>query len=38
MFDKFSLFSRLKINNPKSEISGTGVKKGLKMTLCEWIV
>ena len=34
MFDKFSLFSRLQINNAKCKIAGTGVKKGVKMTLC----
>ena len=33
-FDKFSLFSGRKINNAKCEISGIGVKKGIKMTLC----
>ena len=33
-FDKFSLFSRLQINNAKCEIAGIGVKKGVKMTLC----
>ena len=27
MFDKFSLFSGLKINNAKDEIAGIGVKK-----------
>ena len=32
-FDKFSLFSGLKINNAKCEIAGIGVKKGVKMTL-----
>ena len=34
MFDKFSLFSGLKINNVKSETAGVGVKKGVKMALC----
>ena len=34
MFDKFSLFSRVKINNAKCEIAGIDVKKGIKMTLC----
>ena len=34
MFDKFSLFSGLKINNTKCEIAGIGVKKGVKMALC----
>ena len=33
-FDKFSLFSRLKINNVKCEIAGIGVKKGFEMALC----
>ena len=33
-FDKFSLFSGLKINNTKCGIAGTGVKKGVKMELC----
>ena len=33
-FDKFSLFSGLKINNAKYEIAGTDVKKGVKMALC----
>ena len=33
-FDKFSLFSGLKINNAKCEIAGIGVKKGVKMALC----
>ena len=27
-FEKFSLYSGLKINNAKCEIAGTGVKKG----------
>ena len=35
MFDKFSLFSGLKINNAKCEIAGIGAKKGVKMALCE---
>ena len=34
MFDKFSLFSALKINIAKCKIAGIGVKKGVKMTLC----
>ena len=33
-FDKFSLFSGLKINNTKCGIAGIGVKKGVKMELC----
>ena len=33
-FDKFSVFSGLKINNAKCEICGIGVKKGIKMALC----
>ena len=33
-FDKFSLFSGLKINNAKCEIAGIGVKKGVKMAVC----
>ena len=33
-FDKFSLFSGLKINNAKCEIAGIGVKKRVKMALC----
>ena len=33
-FDKFSVFSGLKINNAKYEIAGTDVKKGVKMALC----
>ena len=33
-FDTFSLLSGVKINNAKCEISGTGVKKGVKMALC----
>ena len=33
-FDKFYLFSGLKINNAKCEIAGIGVKKGVKMALC----
>ena len=33
-FDKFSLFSGVKINNAKFEIGGIGVKKGVKMVLC----
>ena len=32
-FDKFSLFSGCKINRAKCEISGIGVKKGVKMAL-----
>ena len=31
MFDKFSLFSGLKINNAKCELAGTGVKKGVAL-------
>ena len=34
-FEKFSLYSGLKINNAKCEIAGIGVKKGVKTTLCE---
>ena len=34
MFDKFSLFSGLKINITKCKIAGIGVQKGVKMTLC----
>ena len=34
-FDKFSLYSELKIDNAKSEIAGIGVKKGVKMALCD---
>ena len=33
-FDKFSLFSGLKINNAKYEIADIGVKKRVKMALC----
>ena len=33
-FDKFSLFSGLKINNTKCEIAGIDVKKGVKAALC----
>ena len=33
-FDKFSLFSGLKINDANCEIAGIGVKKGVKMALC----
>ena len=33
-FDKFSLFSGLKINYEKCEIGGIGIKKGVKMALC----
>ena len=33
MFDKFSFFSGLKINNAKCEIACISVKKGIKMTL-----
>ena len=33
-FEKFSLYSGLKINNAKCEIAGIGVKKGVKMALC----
>ena len=33
-FDKFSLFSGLKINNVKCEIAGIGIKKEVKMALC----
>ena len=34
MFDKFLLFSGLKINNAKCQIASNGVKKGVKMALC----
>ena len=34
MFDKFPLFSGLKINNAKCEIAGIVVKKGVKMAFC----
>ena len=34
MFDKFSLFSGLKISNAKCEVAGIGVRKGVKMALC----
>ena len=34
-FDKFYLFSGLKINNSNCETAGIGVKKGVKMTVCE---
>ena len=34
-FDKFSLFSGLTINNAKCQIASIGVKKGVKMALCE---
>ena len=34
MFDKFSPFSGLKINNGNSEIAGTSVEKGVTMALC----
>ena len=33
-FDKFCLFSGLKVNNAKCEIAGIGVKKGVNMALC----
>ena len=33
-FDKFYLFSGLKINNTKFEIAGVNVKKGFKLGLC----
>ena len=33
-FDKFYLFSGLKINNTKFQITGIGVKKGVKLGLC----
>ena len=33
-FDKFSLFSGLKINNAKCEIAGIDVRKGIKMAIC----
>ena len=33
-FDKFSLFSGLKINDANCEIAGIGIKKGVKMALC----
>ena len=33
-FDKFSLFSGLKVNYGKCEIAGIGIKKGVKMALC----
>ena len=36
-FDKFSLFSGLKISNAKCEIAGIGVKKGAMMALCGMI-
>ena len=35
MFYKFSLSSDLKINNAKCQIDSIGVKKGVKMALCE---
>ena len=34
MFDKFLLFSGLKISNAKCEIASIGVKKGVKIALC----
>ena len=34
MFDKFCVFSGLKINNAECEIASIGVKKGVKMALC----
>ena len=34
MFDKFSLFSGLKINNKQCEIAVIAVKQGVKMALC----
>ena len=33
-FEKFSLYSGLKISSAKSEIASIGVKKGVKMALC----
>ena len=33
-FEKFSLYSGLKINNAKCEIASIGVKKGAKLALC----
>ena len=33
-FDKFFLFSGLKINNAKCKIAGIALKKGFKMALC----
>ena len=33
-FNKFSLFSGLKINNAKCETAGIGAKKGVKIALC----
>ena len=35
MFDNFSLFSCLKINNAKCGISGIGVKQEVKMAMCQ---
>ena len=37
-FDKFSLFSGLKINNTKCEIVDISVKKGLRWHSVEWNV
>ena len=37
-FDKFSLFSGLKINNVRCKIPGIGVKKGLRWHSMEWNV
>ena len=34
MFDKFSLFSGLKINNEQCEIFVIAVQQGVKMALC----
>ena len=34
MFDKFSLFSGLKINNRQCEIAVIAVQQGVKMALC----
>ena len=33
-FEKFSLYSGLKINNAKCETADIGIKKGIKMELC----
>ena len=37
-FEKFSLYSGIKINNAKCEIAGIGVKKGVKIHSVEWNV
>ena len=34
MFDKFYLFSGLKINNARCQINGISVQKGIKMAFC----